>query len=244
MIVAAAQPYFAPYPGFFAKALLCDTLVLLDSVQFPQRTCWMTRNRFKSEQGTLWMTIPVRRRGQGFQAIREVRIDRGRSWARKHMKSLKAAYGKAPFFEENRSFLEGLFANPSEGLLDFNLNVIRYIFAALGLERRIVLLSELDITQKEPGLTVDVSRALGADVFLAQRPAAKFLDGEAMRKAGVELRLFALRAPIYPQLYGGFIANLSTLDLLFNCGPKALAIIRWSVAASTSTGARPDRGLE
>ena len=81
MIVASAQPYFAPYTGFFAKALFSDVLVLLDSVQFPQRTTWMTRNRFKNEQGTLWMTMPVWRKGRGFQKIGDVRVAREGSWA-------------------------------------------------------------------------------------------------------------------------------------------------------------------
>ena len=46
MIVSVNQPYFAPFPGFFRKAALSDILVLLDNVQFPRGTTWMTRNRF------------------------------------------------------------------------------------------------------------------------------------------------------------------------------------------------------
>ena len=229
MIVAAAQPYFAPYPGFFAKALLSDVLVLLDSVQFPQRTTWMTRNRFKNEQGTLWMTIPVWRKGRGFQKIGEVRIARERSWARKHLKSLKSAYGRAPFFEEHLGFLEDVFSSPAELLLEFNVTVIRHICTGLGMSPRIVFLSELGISLKEPELTVHICRALGAEAFLAQKPAAKFLDREALHHAGVKLRHIALHPPTYPQLYGPFIANLSAFDLLFTCGPKAMDIIRKSV---------------
>ncbi|MFC1657119.1 WbqC family protein [Candidatus Moduliflexota bacterium] len=229
MIVCAAQPYFAPYPGFFAKALLSDVLVLLDSVQFPQRTTWMTRNRFKNEQGALWMTIPVQRKGRSFQKIGEVRLAREGSWARKHLKSLRSAYGRAPFFEEHHGFLEDLFSSPAELLLDFNVTVIRHICTGLGMSPRIVLLSELGVSAKEPELTVHICRALGAKVFLAQVPAAKFLDGEALHGAGVGLRLIALHPPIYPQLYGPFITNLSAFDLLFTCGPKALDIIRKSV---------------
>ena len=59
MILSANQPYFAPFAGFFHKAILADVFVLLDEVQFPRGTTWMNRNRFKNDQGTLWMTIPV-----------------------------------------------------------------------------------------------------------------------------------------------------------------------------------------
>jgi len=32
--------------------------------------------------------------------------------------------------------------------------------------------------------------------------------------------------PIYPQLWGDFIANLSVLDLILTCGPKSGGLIR------------------
>jgi len=34
----------------------------------------VTRNRFKNDLGTLWMTIPVWKKGLGLQNIDEVRI--------------------------------------------------------------------------------------------------------------------------------------------------------------------------
>lgn len=230
MIVSAAQPYFAPYPGFFAKAALSDIMVLLDGVQFPQQTTWMTRNRFKNEQGMLWMTVPVWRKGLGFQMIREVRIARERSWARKHLASLKANYARAPFFEEHLGFLERLFASQEEYLLDFNLAIIRYLLDILRFHVRIVLLSDLGVETKEPALTVEICRKMKAGTFLAQRPARKYLDAETLRRHGTELRTFLPHPPVYPQLHGSFLANLSTFDLLFSCGPRSAEIIRRSAS--------------
>ena len=57
--VATSQPYFTPYAGFFHKAGWADVFVLLDAVQFPHATTWISRNRFKNEQGALWMTVPA-----------------------------------------------------------------------------------------------------------------------------------------------------------------------------------------
>ena len=91
MIISTNQPYFAPYPGFFYKAHLSDYFVILDDVQFPRKTTWITRNRFKNDQGTLWMTIPVRKKGLGLQKISEVRICHAGNWK----KSICAAF-KAP----------------------------------------------------------------------------------------------------------------------------------------------------
>jgi hypothetical protein len=84
MILSTYQPYFAPFPGFFHKMLLSDIFVLLDEVQFPRGTTWITRNRFKHDQGSLWITVPVRKKGLGLQRINEVKICHEAPSARKH----------------------------------------------------------------------------------------------------------------------------------------------------------------
>ena len=226
MIVSAYQPYFAPYAGFFSKAFRSDILVLMDTVQFPRGATWLTRNRFKNDQGILRLTIPVCKKGLGFQRINEVRIYHEGKFVAKHLASLEAAYANAPFFGEHRAFLEDLFSEKWERLIDLNLKVMEHIKSYLGITSRFVLLSELGLETKEPALSVAVSRKLGASHFLAQSSAKKYLDREAFDKAGIELQFFNPRPPVYPQLWGPFIPNLSTLDMLFNCGPKASEIIR------------------
>lgn len=229
VIVSAAQPYFAPYPGYFARAALADVIVILDTVQFPQRSTWMTRNRFKNEAGTFWMAIPVLRKGFGFQKIREVRISREGNWTRKHLVSFSSSYGKAPFFEEHLPFLEGLFNDGDAMLLGMNLRIIRYLLLSFGIGTRLVLLSELGISSREPLLTVEICRSLKATEFLAPRPARKFIDEDALLSSGVKPRFYAFRTPVYPQLYGAFISDLSAFDLLFTCGPGAPGILRKGV---------------
>ena len=109
MILSANQPYFSPFSGFFHKAHLADIFVVLDQVQFPLGTTWLSRNRFKNDQGTLWMTVPVWKKGLGLQGIDEVKICHEGRWAKKHLESLKSAYGKAPYFKDHLDFVEGMF---------------------------------------------------------------------------------------------------------------------------------------
>jgi hypothetical protein len=223
--VSTYQPYFAPYPGFFQKALLSDVLVLMDRVQFPRGTTWLTRNRFKNDQGTLWMTIPVWKKGLGLQRIDEVRICHERNWAAKHLRSALGAYGNAPFFEDHAGFLEEVLLVRFERLVDLNLKVIRYLMGAFGISTKVVRLSDLCATGREPHLSVEICLELGATKFLAQTSARKYLDEKAFRDQGIGLVLFSPRSPIYPQLWGPFLQNLSAVDLLFNCGPRALRIM-------------------
>ncbi len=225
MIVSSYRPYFAPFPGFFEKALRADVLVLMDSVQFPQGTTWLTRNRFKNDHGTLWMTVPVWKKGLGLQRINEVRICHEGRWAKKHLSSLKTAYAKAPFFEDHLVFVEQIFTEGFERLIDLNIRIIRYLMGHLGIRTRMCLLSELEIEEKEPWLSLEVCKRLGASDFLAQVGAKKCLDQDVFQEAGIRLQFFSPRPLVYPQLWGNFVPNLSALDLLFNCGPKGQKII-------------------
>ena len=225
MILSATQPYFAPYPGFFYKARLSDVFVILDEVQFPRGTTWISRNRFKNHQGTLWITIPVWKKGLGLQKINDVRIAYEGRWARKHLESLKTAYAHAPYFPEHLDLIRHLFLEDFERLADLNLAVIRYMFRYLGIDTKVVLLCDLGIEEKGDQRLVEICRRTGADRFLAQGGARKVLDGDLFQRSGITLDFFRPPTPVYPQLWGDFIPNLSALDLFFNCGPKASDII-------------------
>jgi len=225
MIISAGRPYFAPFPGFFYRVYLADIFVILDSVQFPRGTTWITRNRFKNDQGSLWMTIPVWKKGLGLQNINDVRLCREGSWPRKHPASLKQAYANAPYFDEHLPFIENLFATASGRLIDFNLTIIRHLMLNLGLDTDIIRLSELNINAGGDQLLIAICRNFDASVYLAPRAAGKYLDARMFKSAGIELRYVNPRSPVYPQLWGDFIPDLSTFDLLFNCGSKARDIL-------------------
>ncbi len=225
MILSASQPYFAPYPGFFYKARLSDVFVILDDVQFPRGTTWISRNRLKNHQGTLWLTLPVWKKGLGLQKIRDVRIAHEGQWARKHLESLKTAYAHAPYFPDHLDFIGHVFSEAFERLADLNLALMRYMMNLLGIDTEVVLLSELGIGEKGDRLLIEICRKMGADGFLAQGAARKYLDANLFQEAGIALEFFRPPSPVYPQLWGEFVSNLSALDLIFNCGPRSRDIL-------------------
>ena len=225
MILSTYQPYFSPFPGFFCKAYLSDILVLLDSVQFPQGTTWITRNRFKNDQGTLWMTVPVWKKGLGLQNINAVRVCHEGRWAQKHVASLRHAYANAPYFTEHLDFVNEMFSTRFAKLVDLNMEIIRYLIQHFKIETRLVLLSELAIRESGIDLLINICNHFGAATYLAQHTARRYLDGAHFQNAGIELRFFRPPTLIYPQLWGDFISDLSSFDLIFNCGPKARELL-------------------
>ena len=225
MVISVNQPYYFPFVGFFYKAYLSDNFVILDDVQFPRGTTWITRNRFKNARGSLWMTVPVIKKGLGLQKINAIRIYHDGRWAKKHLQSLKIAYIRAPYFREHLNFLEDLFSTKFEKLIHLNLKIIRYLMQQLQVDTNVVLSSELGIHTKGDKLLLEICSKLGASQFLLQKSARKYINSDWLSAAGVKLRDFRPPSPVYPQLWGDFIPNLSALDLVLNCGPKARDIM-------------------
>lgn len=225
MIISTNQPYFAPYPGFFYKAQISDYFVILDDVQFPRKTTWITRNRFKNDQGTLWMTIPVRKKGLGLQKISDVRICHTGNWRKKHLRSIQSAYANAPFLLDHVGVMERVLSRRYDRILDLNLEIINYILHYLKIETRMVLMSELAVSGKGASLIIDICKSLGATQFSVQSSALAYYDTVQFEAEGIELVSFKKPEYIYPQMWGDFIANLSVLDMMFTCGAKARDIV-------------------
>jgi hypothetical protein len=52
------------------------------------------------------------------------------------------------------------------------------------------------------------------------------MDLERFEENGLKLIVQEFEHPVYPQLFGDFHSHLSIVDLLFNCGPESMSIMR------------------
>jgi len=225
MIVACQQPYFLPWPGLFAKAMRADLLVLLDHVQFPLGSSWVSRNRIKTKDGQLWLSVPVLRKDRTFQTIQQVEIFNERGWSKKFSQRLAYAYQHAPYFEDHRPFFDHTFQSHWTHLVKLNLSILEYLRETLALRTPFQLSSALGITSTGTQMLVELCRKTKADTYLSSRAGHKYIDESMLRRAGIETRYVRYKPPAYPQLWGPFLPNLSVIDLLFNCGPKSRSII-------------------
>ena len=225
MILATHQPIFLPWPGFFHKAARADCMVLLDDVQFPRGTSWMNRNRLKDESGMLWLTVPVRKKGRGLQSIRDVEICGDRPWRRKHLRAIRQNYVNAPHFDQHFAAIESIYARRHALLAQLNISLVRYFMEALSIETRTLTQTELGITGGGTDLLIRICERLGADRLLIFPATEKHLDLTALNRHGITAVKTRFQPPVYPQLWGQFIYNLSILDMLMNCGPASGTIL-------------------
>lgn len=225
MILAVHQPIFIPWPGFFYKAVHSDHVVLLDDVQFPRGRSWLSRNRLKNEDGELWLTVPVWRKGRGLQAVRHVEIYNERNWRNKHLRSIQQNYVHATYFSDFFHVIENIYRRDHSLLVELNLDLITFFWDALQIDTRPVRQSELGVVGAGTELLIKICEQVGADRLLTFPMVEKHIDRDEMRKHKIELVYANFRPPVYPQLWGDFIYNLSTLDLVLNCGPKSRDIL-------------------
>ncbi len=221
-ILAAHQPQYLPWLGFFDKLDQADVFVLLDDVQFKKNE-WQNRNRIKGPAGPQWLTVPVRHKFP--QSIAEVEVREGEPWRRKHLRALETNYGKAPFFEAEMQLLAELLERPWTHLAPLNIELTRRLVERLGIRTDIRMSSELSARRHPTLRLVDLCLGLGADMYLSGA-GGDYLEREAFDASGVGLRFQQFTHPSYGQLHGEFEPCLSVVDLLMNCGDESLSVIQ------------------
>jgi len=224
MIVAIHQPQYLPWLGYFDKIRRCDAFVFLDNVQFKKNE-WQNRNKIKTSQRPQWLSVPVLHRFG--QKIFEVKINNTVAWGKKHLQALITNYSKARYFNEHLEFFEKTYSQDWHYLVDLNIHTIHYLVKALGiLEKKFARASEFKLREENTERLVDLCKLLGGDIYLSGKDGPKYLNLKEFEKEGIQVIFQDYRHPIYPQLYGDFEPCLSVIDLLFNCGPESLSILK------------------
>lgn len=118
-------------------------------------------------------------------------------------------------------------------LADLNIHIIEYLRRALGIEGPLHLSSELNIPPSDAtGRIVQMVEKTGCTRYISGRGGStSYLRERVFREAGIKLRYNDFTHPVYPQRFGEFIAGLSVLDLLFNCGDAAPLLVRGPLEA-------------
>ena len=217
------QPGYLPWLGFFDQLHRSDIFVYYDDVQYDKHG-WRNRNRIKTQTGPLWLTVPVRHRGEGLPRIVDVEIDARIPWARKHVASIRQAYARAPFVARYLPALEEVLERKWERLVDLDIACAALIAQWFGLRRRVERSSTLGIEGSRSERLVNICEYFGATTYLSGDAAKGYLDVELFTQHGIQVEWQRYVHPAYPQLHGEFVPYLSALDLLLNCGDEASLI--------------------
>lgn len=218
-----SQPRFLPAASYFHRMTLADVFVVLDTVQYTPRD-WENRNRILGPDGPQWLTVPVVHVSRT-QRILETRIDNAQDWRSKHLRTLEAAYARAPHYAATMRVLEDLYGRDWNRLLELDRHFMDAVVGELGIRCRFVLASELAGEGKGQDLLVSLCRAVGADTYLSGSLGRNYLRTGDWAAAGIRLRYHDYEPAPYPQVLPGFTPWMSVVDMMMNCGPGTREVL-------------------
>lgn len=183
---------------FFCHFLLREKVIIDLGENYPKQT-WRNRYDVPGPNGMLHLTIPVIGTKGKKVPSGEIRIDNRQPWADQHRKTLRAAYGSAPFFEHYNPAVEEILSQQYERLVDFNFATLKLVQKWLSPATE----TEISNTWIEP-----------TPGHLDLRPFFKPSSFRALRFETSEyMQVFADRFTFDP--------NCSVLDMVYNLGPEA-----------------------
>jgi len=229
--IAIHQPNYLPYLGFFHKISLADVFVILDTVQFVKSgaLAWMNRNKMRTRQGYMWLTVPVLTKGRFPVILKEALIDNSKDWKKKHFNSIYHNYHRAAYFGKYCKFFENLFKKEWKILSLLNEEIIRYLIKQLNISVKIIKTSDLNIDGKGTQLLINICKRVGADEYIYGKHGEDYMELEKFQQNKIKLIPQNFQHPRYRQLYEPFIEDMSIIDLLFNEGENSIKILRENI---------------
>ena len=224
MILTAHQPVYLPWLGLFHKIALADSFVWFDDVQY-QKKDWNNRNKIKTKNGPIWLTVPVLSKKHFEKKVGRIKINNDLPWAKKHLKSIQFSYSKSKYFDYYYEFFKNVYNKKWIFLSDLNLHILKFFLKELKIEVPIVKLSDLKISGQKSDLVLNMCKQLKAKIYIFGGEGKNYADQEKFRGSGVEPIFQEYNHPEYQQMHGDFISHLSIIDLLFNCGPECYDIL-------------------
>ena len=169
--------------------------VLIESSEFYIKQSLRNHTVILGPNGDQRLTVPIKRKGKSKTIFKNLKISNN-LWKKKHLQSIKTAYGNSPFFIHYIDEIFEIINHDYDLLLDLNRNLLTYF------------LKELDIT-KNITYTTEYIQDYGEN----------HLDFRYKKK-----NLLTTKSINYPQNFLNRNSNLekySIIDLLFNVGNES-----------------------
>ncbi len=184
--------------------------VYIEACENYQKGSPRNRCHIAGPNGVQRLSIPLLKGKHQQTPVREVRIAYDEPWQRQHWRTIKTAYGNAPFFEHYADAIAPFYERRYEFLFDYNFDLLIFI-----LQKKLGWKGSFALTQE-------------------WLPPEKWKSATDLREAfsGEPSGWPDWFSPIrYPQVFEerqGFLPNLSVLDLLFCCG-KMSGEVLWNL---------------
>ena len=181
-------------------AMLQSNMCLLENHDHFQKGSFRNKCFIAGPNGKQLLSIPLEQGKHQQKPYREVRISYQQDWQINHWRSIKTAYGSAPFYDYYSDDIHQLITTKEPLLWNLNMRILDWLRGKLFDEKQIELTQSF-IKNYDPIIS-----------DLRENPSP--------RKSSENI----IELPPYEQVFTdrhGFMNDLSILDLLFCMGPEA-----------------------
>ena len=225
MKLGIMQPYFFPYLGYFQLINAVDKYVVYDDVAYIKGG-WINRNNILLNNKAHLITLPLEN-SSSFRNINEIEITKNEKVKSKLLKTINAAYLKAPYFKEIMPMIENLIINNTNIAL-LNYNLIVDINNYLGVNTEIILSSNIKKNNelKAQDKVLHINKLLNSDTYYNAIGGMELYDRNVFKQNGIELKFLKMKEVKYKQFSDEFTPYLSIIDvLMFNNKEKVQSLL-------------------
>ena len=232
MTAAIHQPLYFPWIGYLDKMAKVDKFIFLDSVAMTKPSP-ITRNRFLTENGVdKYLTIGIISKNHLNLKISDVKLNPMDSLnsLEKHKNFLKFNYRKSPYFNEIWESVESLLNYSGDSLLNLLITTIDYLRNVFAIKTDLILQSKIGFNEelKNNELLISLLKSINTHTYLSGVGAKGYMNDKLFKDAMIDVCYQKYDPIVYKQFNTpDFIPNLSSLDLLFNCGLEESKRLFW-----------------
>jgi len=207
--IAAMQPYFFPYLGYFELINSVDIFVFLTDVNYINKG-WISRNRLRNGDKWIYLIVPLKNRSQN-KLIYELEIDNSKDWSNSHLTTFVHTYGSD--VKNHTLYQRYARLNTFNNICDLNCHTIKAVCEYLGVKAR--FLDSRQFLKKSTGQSriISLCQQLKADSYLNAIGGQSLYSAEDFAKAGIVLEF------MQPRIYKN---EFSILDACFGDGVTSL----------------------
>lgn len=240
MRIVIHQPNFLPRLKVLQKLASADIWVVLDTTQFSAYE-WQNRARIvpaHGNYGDFWLTLPVHRCNGRRTVIRDVKIVEPYRTPERMRRTLLHALRRSPYWDTVMNFLETI--KPSldtSSLTQLCVDTTTVLLKMAGVVPEILYSSSIPAQGAGSSLMANICRELGADSYIADSGAIKYLNLSDFTGIRVQWQHWREPTEHWPGINSW--RNISALNYLAREGPIAYGNHLRSYSLETSV---PNKG--
>ena len=210
-VVSIMQPYFLPYVGYWQLINLSDEFVILDDVNYRNRS-WIARNKILENNQSKLINLQLVKASQN-KKINEILIFGKKE---KCFNIISNSYKKAPYYNSVISMLEKIIMNSELNLSNYLTYSIRLINEFLDLKATVTLSSNLKNSNNLSGeeRIINICKSMNAGEYINVLSGSNLYDKSKFLDNSIRLKFLNTDIKPYNQNVKNFIPNLSIVDLL------------------------------